>query len=476
MEEAEWEQAKLEWHRKLADEDALIAGGRKALAKGFRPSIRSLARQWEHRLERPGTCCLSPLQKDDAVELFDGGLRAACRAVRSRGLGVGSSGGGGSAVFGGAVEDEGACQRLGMGGVPCGHAAGGIKGLPAVRGGRYQFEVELLADGALIVGWSSATCLPSAFDGGLAFGYASTGCRAGGGLGDYGCGGAGAGTAAAAGAAAYGPPFGKPGDVVGALLDWSGGADLAADGGAVFGPMLSFVLNGRPLGVAFDLRDGGSSVAGGLPPLQMHLCQAQGPPFEVLLRGATRAAPLRFPVDGYRPLADVDEAHFSPFSAAVTGATAWTASFRSYDFRATAFGAAPPTVARRLIHGSLGLPMPLSHLAQEREAERRISGRVAAIGTNGKGGGGSASAGASATLTPREVHLRVSCASGGVSAAAASLTPHDDGRHRGVRRSRGVFQGGAVASAVASAAAAAARTCGHPRPVVIKRRPAAFTR
>eukprot|EP00927_Polykrikos_kofoidii_P048514 TRINITY_DN42789_c0_g1_i1.p1 TRINITY_DN42789_c0_g1~~TRINITY_DN42789_c0_g1_i1.p1 ORF type:complete len:1011 (-),score=154.24 TRINITY_DN42789_c0_g1_i1:339-2933(-) len=255
------------------------------------PCIQTLAQEWNQRLECPGTCCLCPLQKDEDVELFNCGLRAACRSCAgstdvSRSVGKGTP------------------SNAGL--------VGGIKGLPAVCGGRYQIEVELLSDCGVVVGWSAATCAPSSFCDGPAFGYTSSGRKVSG-VFDY---------------SAYGPSFGKAGDVIGAMLDWSGrkGRDAIA-----FGPTVSFMLNGMPLGVAFDLRDREDDTAEYWPPLQLHICQAQGAPFKVLLRGASADAPLRFREDGYRSLATVTQMHFSPFSSAVTKANAWTAAFRSSE-------------------------------------------------------------------------------------------------------------------------------------------------
>jgi len=79
-------------------------------------------------------------------------------------------------------------------------------------------------------------------------------------------------------------------------------------------------LNGQLLGVAFDLAGLGPPGACQAP-LQPHLCQAEGgPAFKVLLRGASEAAPLRFPMEGFCSLGESREAHFCPFSSAVAQA------------------------------------------------------------------------------------------------------------------------------------------------------------
>jgi hypothetical protein len=184
-------------------------------------------------------------------------------------------------------------------------------------GGRYQFEIELRRKSALVVGWSVATALPSGC-GVPCKGYRSNGTLVG--------------SCARGKEIRYGKPFGEAGDVVGALLDWTRD-----------GPRISFALNGCFLGVAFAVHAPDHS------PLQMHVMQAPGPSVSVLLRGASSDAPLRFPMKDYTPIGLVAEEHFCPFSVAVRSTT---------DARV-------PTVARRLIHGSLGLQLPLSHVAQE---------------------------------------------------------------------------------------------------------------
>jgi len=443
-EEERWELEKAERRRRLAEEDAAIAAGvRRTVTTTSGPNIRTLARKWQPQLERHGTCCFNPLQKDEGVEVDEEGVCAEC------------------------MEDTQSCTGP------------GVKGLPMVAGGRYHYEVELLRESAVVVGWSVATSLPSAYDA-QAFGYGPWGNLVGYGYGSF------------EDESAYGPPFGRAGDVVGALLDWPdyhGGS--AASNASCSGPQISFALNGQALGVAFDLSEPGRGLAG-FPPLQLHICQAPGPSFKVLLRGASAAVPLRFPVPGYVPLGDSAAAHFCPFSSAVvqagdvrvaasldvehleafrlpdshiielvcdklladhssgleeltmqvarllglwssstgsvapnalavcrTGPRTALAAFRlrahadrcmkalgpratgkastllgcarrgcvarplsessspsrrqladrrGTDFRATG---QPPTVARRLIHGCLGLQLPLSHIAQEQDAERR---------------------------------------------------------------------------------------------------------
>eukprot|EP00913_Durusdinium_trenchii_P018739 g17609.t1 len=288
MELARWKEIKAAWHRKLQEEEAL--------------GPRSEPLRFEATLENHGSCCFNLLQKDECIEVSADGLRAQCDPS--------SSG-------------------------PSTPASGGIKGLPLVAGGRYQYEVELRCACSLMVGWSPALVLPSVVGSSgrsaarRMLGYSSDGELVG------------------EGCLLDVPGFGRPGDVVGALLDW-----LDSDS---CGPRLSFMLNGRHLGMAFDLLAEGSST----PPLQPHICQGQGRPFSVLLRGASQEAPLRYPMPGYRPLGHVAERHFSPFSKAVEVATALTG-------KALRQQKPPPAAARRLIHSSLGLALPLPHLAQER--------------------------------------------------------------------------------------------------------------
>lgn len=433
-EQERWELEKAERRRRLAEEDAaLAAGAKKTSTTTSGPNIRTLARKWQPQLEQHGTCCFNPLQKDEGVKVDMDGVCAECSEVKQ------------------------SC------------AGPGVKGLPMVAGGRYHYEVELLRESAVIVGWSVATSLPSAYDA-HAFGYGPWGRLVGYGYGSF----------QDEDAPAYGPPFGQEGDVIGAFVEWP-----FRNGG----PRISFALNGVDLGVAFDLSEPGRELAG-FPPLQLHLCQAPGPEFKVLLRGASPSVPLHFPSPDYVPLGDSDEAHFCPFSSAVaqagdvrvaasldaedleafhlpdshivelvcdqladyssrleelacevarllglwssstgsvapdafgvcrTGPRTALAAFRlrahadrcmkalgpcafdkasimlaarrgcvamplhesslpsrrelaerrGTDFRAPGL---PPTVARRLIHGSLGLQLPLSHLAQEQQVEGR---------------------------------------------------------------------------------------------------------
>lgn len=303
IELAKWKEIKAAWHRKLIEEEA--QGPRKQKAG---PNMRALARRFEATLEELGSFCFNQLQKDDSIQVSSDGLRAQCDPSSS------STG-------------------------PNVTASGGIKGLPLVAGGKYQYEVELRRGCSLVVGWSPALVLPSsvASSGRSAarrmLGYSSDGELIG------------------EGCLIEVPSFGRQGDVVGALLDWQEGS---------CGPRLSFMLNGRNLGMAFDLRAEGVET----PPLQLHICQGQGRPFSVLLRGASQQAPLRFPKPGYRPLGNIAEQHFSPFSKAVELATS------------TETGAVqqkpPPAAARRLIHSSLGLALPLPHVAQEKSLGKTL--------------------------------------------------------------------------------------------------------
>lgn len=274
-EEVLWQKEKAEWRRRLEEEDA---GVRKA--QPTMPNVRTLAKKLEPWLEQHGTCRFNPLQKDQGVEVDDDGIHAECVGDSAVWLAAAAF-----AESNGAVESPAADGQRS----PC--AGPGVKGLPVIAGGRYHFEVELLCDSAVVVGWSAATSLPSAFDL-QAFGYCPRGQLA---------------HSGPTGGGGYGMPFGRAGDVVGALVEWPP---------AKRGPRISFALNGRLLGVAFDL---GAELPPGIepPPLQPHLCQAWGPAFRVLLRGASAAAPLRYPVRGFVPLGNSLEAHFCPFSAAV---------------------------------------------------------------------------------------------------------------------------------------------------------------
>merc|ERR1719401_308887 len=98
-----WELEKAEWRRRLAEEDAAPATS----STHRPPNVRALARKWEPKLERCGTSCFNPLQKDDGVEVDDSYLLAECIV-------------------------EPILPRSGP----------GVKGLPMVSGGRYHYEVE----------------------------------------------------------------------------------------------------------------------------------------------------------------------------------------------------------------------------------------------------------------------------------------------------------------------------------------------
>eukprot|EP00929_Paragymnodinium_shiwhaense_P105518 TRINITY_DN70578_c0_g1_i1.p1 TRINITY_DN70578_c0_g1~~TRINITY_DN70578_c0_g1_i1.p1 ORF type:complete len:599 (+),score=119.81 TRINITY_DN70578_c0_g1_i1:72-1868(+) len=216
------------------------------------PNIRMLARRWKSQLESIGACRFNPLQMDNPLKLLDtDGLVLEC------------------------PEQSSTCQ--------------GVKALPMVRRGAYQFEVEFLRDASVVVGWSSAMTLPCAFDG-QAFGFRSDGNKVNNQQ-----------------ATPYGPRYGKRGDILGALIKWS------ADGVAV---EIAFMLNGELLGVAFNVGSGASDTDVAVP-LQPHVCQLpDGPLLHLRLRGSRSSVPLRYAAEGYTPLADIDEQSFCPFSQA----------------------------------------------------------------------------------------------------------------------------------------------------------------
>lgn len=269
------------------------------------PGIRALKRQWKNQLEECGTACFNPLQRDEGVEVDARNLSAECT-----------------------IASKSCLRARGHG--PSPSASGyGVKALPMIAAGRYQYEVELQRTSSLVVGWSVATSLPSGC-GLQSMGYRSNGLAVGG--------------HGASESKAYGPEFGAAGDVIGALLDWTPA-----------GPQVSFAINGKLLGVAFALPSAQHA------PLQPHIFQAPGPAFSVLLRGASTDMPLRFPIEGYAPIGLTTQADFCPFSLAVERASEYGMCTR----------ARVPAVARRLIFGSLGLELPLAHVAQERLADPR---------------------------------------------------------------------------------------------------------
>merc|ERR1719198_904229 len=121
--------------------------------------------EWDTRLEQRGQSRFNPLQMDPQIVLEDAeGLVAECM-------------------------DHPLSVK-------------GVKGLPAIQSGRYQYEVELLRDCSMTVGWSGAMTLPGVLDF-QGFAYSSSGCKLHG-----------------QEESSYGKPYGKAGDVVGALIDW----------------------------------------------------------------------------------------------------------------------------------------------------------------------------------------------------------------------------------------------------------------
>jgi len=177
----------------------------------------------------------------------------------------------------------------------------GVKGLPAIQSGRYQYEVELLRDSSIMVGWSGAMTLPGVLDF-QGYAYASSGCKWHG-----------------QAETPYAKPFGKAGDIIGALLDWiepetANGADTI---------QVSFCLNGEALGPAFKVEANLADPKTAAPvPLQPHICQLpKGDMLKVRLLGSKDELPLKHPVEGYLPLSSVSDIDFCPFSVAIAAAT-----------------------------------------------------------------------------------------------------------------------------------------------------------
>jgi len=241
--------------RKADIEAKVLAGaptpGSMVSQRSTGPNVRVLVRRWEAQLEKPGAFRFNPLQAEGSVHVEEdsGGLVAECK------------------------ETSSSCQ--------------GVKALPTVRRGRYQFEVELLCDCQVVVGWSGAMSPAASFQDSQAYGYSSHGERI-----------------HEVEAEAYGRPYGKAGDIIGVLLSWSSDDDV----------VISFALNGKAMGVAFEIA---KTVVPPVP-LQPHICQpASCPPMRVRLRGAAEGPPLAFRMEGFASLADVAESDFCPFSKAV---------------------------------------------------------------------------------------------------------------------------------------------------------------
>jgi hypothetical protein len=247
-----------------ADVEPSHVSDKGSTASGCSMNIRTLARQWGTRLENRGECRFNPLQMDGQIILEDiDGLIAEC------------------------VEHPLSTK--------------GVKGLPVVRQGHYQYEIELLRDSDLMIGWSGAMTLPGVLDF-QGYCYASTGSKWHG----------------QEEVGAYGASFGKKGDVVGALLAWTK-AETGEDS-----LKLSFALNGSLLGVAFEVAiNAAPSRYDACVPLQPHVCQlpARGM-LKVRLRGGGTGLPLLHPIEGYQPLAVVSDGDFCPFSKAVSVASA----------------------------------------------------------------------------------------------------------------------------------------------------------
>ncbi|CAK9101754.1 1 [Durusdinium trenchii] len=213
------------------------------------PNIRTLARRWEPHLEGK-SFGFNPLQLEGKIVCDDLGLEAECRESLLR--------------------------------------SQGVKALPLVQWGNYHFEVELLRDCRLAVGWSSAMSHCTSWDM-QAFGYTSE-----------------AQVVHQNELSDYGLAFGKAGDIVGSLVEWKAAGQVA----------VSFMLNGRDLGEAFQWTQA--------VPLQPQVTQlASGLPLMLRLRGTEHSgvAPLAFPKAGFRPLAEASSEDFCPFSRGVAEAS-----------------------------------------------------------------------------------------------------------------------------------------------------------
>lgn len=179
----------------------------------------------------------------------------------------------------------------------------GVKGLPPVQSGRYQFEVELLRDCSMTVGWSGAMTFPGVMDF-QSYMYSSSGSKLHG-----------------KEESPYAKTYGKKGDIIGALIDWIEPETMSG----VSSVELSFCLNGEALGAAFKVEGSHFLVDARKEapiPLQPHMCQMpKGNMLKVKLRGSKDGAPLAHPVEGFQPLSEISDIDFCPFSAAIAAAT-----------------------------------------------------------------------------------------------------------------------------------------------------------
>lgn len=117
----------------------------------------------------------------------------------------------------------------------------------------------------------------------------------------------------------YSKVYGRAGDVIGALLT----SEVNEISGELVSQQVSFALNGKDLGVAFQIGGRSSPLDAKPVPMQPHVCQlSDGSLLHVRIRGLSQKLQLLHQVEGFEPLIALEEAHFCSFSSAVSAASA----------------------------------------------------------------------------------------------------------------------------------------------------------